>query len=204
MGRNPPVGTRGGGIRARSSVVWLAAALMCLPAVACTQTQACSAAVPPATFIGQVTAIEHGVVTFDVESATMRQVPDGVVLAVGQPVQITYGSDAKYLRVGTRYEVDTYLPGPDGNLTSTIAMASSCEIGTRYPDGHYIDKSIISIGGIHTGGIIALAVALALITVVAAGVTVRQRRRRADQRAIAAWKASKSNSDRGPTTHDAA
>jgi len=188
MDRHSVIGTRPGGRAARGVIVWLAAVLVCLPAAACSQREACSVAVPPATFIGRASSVDRGVVTFDVESATVRQLTAGVTPAAGQPVRISYGSAARYLHVGTRYEVDTSLPGPDGNLTSTIAGTSSCGLGTRYADGRSIDTSIISIGGLHTGGIIAIGVTLALATVIASGITVRRRRRRADQRAIIAWK----------------
>jgi hypothetical protein len=196
MGRHSSAGTRSGGRGARGLVVWLVAAVVCLPTLACTQTNSCSVAVLPVTFVGRATSIDHGVVAFEVESVTVRQVPVGVTLAVGQPVQVTYESGARYLNVGNRYQVEANLPGQDGNLTSTIATAANCETGTRYADGRSIDTSIISIGGIHTGGIIALIIALALIAVVAWGATVHHGRRRTDQRASAAWKASRSPTDR--------
>jgi hypothetical protein len=101
---------------------------------------------------------------FEVESATVRQVPVGVTLAARQLVRVTYGPGAKYLDVGARYEVDANLPGQDGNLASTIANA----------------------GGLH-----AFFLALALIVVAGCTVTVRHRKQRAAQRSITAWKASR-------------
>jgi hypothetical protein len=125
-------------------------------------------------------------------------------LSPGSPVVVRYDSGtAKYLRIGKRYSVSLYGPGLDGTYTSDVG--SPCG-GTVYADGRAIDTSLVSVGGIHTGGLVAIGIGVLLLSLGATGWVLRSRRRSSERRAIARWEATSdrvasiASTENGPST----
>jgi hypothetical protein len=110
-------------------------------------------------------------------------------LSPGSPIAVRYGSGtAKYLQVGKQYSVSLYGPGLGGTYTSSVG--SGCGEGTVYADGTAIDTSLVSIRGIHTGGLVTIGIGAIVLSLGAAGWVLRSRRRKSERRAIARWEAT--------------
>ena len=132
-------------------------------------------AASPGTFDGSVVAKAGDRVSFVVDDVHPTPISTAVP-AVGSTLEVRYDADtASYLHVGVRYRVPM-VTQVDGTLTSYVQRASSTSCGgtsgTIYADGRAIDTSLVSIAGVHTGGLVALAaglVAVGLLILVVGG-----------------------------------
>jgi hypothetical protein len=153
---------------------------------------ACSLAASGGQFTGVATSKTGGVVTFSVDDVAPRTPGPGASVAnivPGSSVEVVYGDVARYMRTGVRYQVTVFGPRNDGTLSSGIAVAQDRGCGgggTVYADGRSIDTSIISIAGIHTGGVVVIGVGLAVAVLVGAIVIRRRRYRQMIERAVSA------------------
>jgi hypothetical protein len=137
----------------------------------------CSSAAPADTIVGRLVARNGSTATFTVESVLpssgpRQAAPTAPVLEPGQTLTVEYYQHhARFLRVGTRYQVALFWR--DSSFESDVHTASDpCSWGTTYADGRAIDTATWA--SAHLREIVAVVV---LVPLVLAGLAIFAARR---------------------------